>query len=84
METRIWWRDKYVNVDPEKPPKDERQLISFLRYNNAAACFIKTGNAWRKITKQGSILYVSRTLYLLPLKEWLAISLNDNFVANMP
>lgn len=80
--TKIWWRDKYINVDPNNPPKDERQLISFLRYNDAPACFVKTGNSWRKVTKQGSLLNVSRTLYLLPLKEWLEIALNDNFIAN--
>lgn len=80
--TKIWWRDKYINVDPNNPPKDERQLISFLRYNDAPACFVKTGNSWRKVTKQGSLLNVSRALYLLPLKEWLEIALNDNFIAN--
>ena len=82
MQTRIWWRDKYINVNPTRPPKDERQLISFLRYNNAPACFVKTGNAWRKVTKQGSLLYVSRTLYLLSLEEWLETALNDRFTAN--
>ena len=82
MITKIWWRDKYINVNPEQPPKDERQLISFLRYNDAPACFVKTGNAWRKVTKEGSLLYVSRTLYLMSLKEWLQVALDDNFIAN--
>lgn len=82
METKIWWRDKLITVDPDKAPADERQLISFLRYNNAPACFVKTGNAWRKITKEQTLLYVSRTLYLLSLKEWLRIALDDHFIAN--
>ena len=82
MTTKIWWRDRYIKINPDKSPADERQLISFLRYNNAPVCFIKTGNAWRKITKQGSMLYVSRTLYLLTFKEWLKIALDDNFTAN--
>lgn len=79
LATRIWWRDRFITVDPDKPPVDERQLISFLRYNNAPACFVKTGNAWRKVTKECHILYVSRTLYLLSLKEWLRIALDDKF-----
>lgn len=74
MVTRIWWRDRHINVNPDKPPLDERQLISFLRYNNAPACFVKTGNAWRKVTREGSLEFVSRTLYLLSLKKWLEIA----------
>ena len=83
MVTEIVWRDKIVTVDPNKPPQDERQLLGFLAYNNAPKCFVKTGNAWRKITREGSMLYVSRTLYLLSLKEWLEIALNDNFTGNI-
>lgn len=80
METKIWWRDKFINVNPDKAPADERQLISFLRYNNAPACFVKTGNAWRKVTKDGQLIEVSRTLYLLSFKEWLRIALDDCFI----
>ena len=37
-----------------------------------------------KIPHRGrSIKYVTRSLYLLSLKEWLEISLNDNFIANL-
>lgn len=82
MVTRIWWRDKFINIDPSKPPKDERQLISFLRYNNAPACFVKTGNSWRKVTKTGGLLNVCRALYLMSFEEWLEVALNDNFIAN--
>ena len=81
MVTEIVWRGRITTVNPNDPPKDERQLLGFLAYNNAAKCFVKTGNAWRKITKEGSMLYVSRTLYLLSLKEWLDIALDDNFIA---
>ena len=79
METKIWWRDRLITVDPDKAPADERQLISFLRYNNAPACFVKTGNAWYKMTKEGVLQYTSRTLYLLALKDWLKIAKNDKF-----
>ena len=82
VHTRIWWRDHFINVNPDKAPADERQLISFLRYNNAPACFVKTGNAWRKITKEGSILYVTRALYLLSFKDWLRIANDDCFIEN--
>lgn len=83
IKKRIWWRDKFITIDPKKAPADERQLISFLRYNNAPACFVKTGNAWRKVTKEGSLLYVSRTLYLLSFKDWLKIALDDCFIENV-
>lgn len=79
LNTRIWWRNKFINVNTNKAPTDERQLISFLRYNNAPACFVKTGNAWRKVTKEGQLIEVSRTLYLLSFKEWLKIALDDSF-----
>jgi hypothetical protein len=75
----IPWRGRLVKINPDKSPVDERQLIGFLRWNNAPACFVKTDNAWRKITKEGDLLYVSRTLYLLTLKEWLNIALDDKF-----
>lgn len=82
MTTRIYHRNRFINVDPEKPPTDERQLLSFLSYNDAPRCFVKSDNYWRKVTKTGGLLLVSRTLYLLSLKEWLEIALNDNFIAN--
>lgn len=83
METRIFWRGRYTNVNPTLPPKDERQLISFLRYNNARACFVKSDNAWRKVTVDGCLLYVSRTLYTMSLEEWLNVSVDDGFTANV-
>lgn len=79
LNTRIWWRNRFINVNTDKAPTDERQLISFLRYNSAPACFVKTGNAWRKVTKEGQLIEVSRTLYLLSFKEWLKIALDDSF-----
>ena len=82
MVTQIWWRNNIINVNPDKAPADERQLISFLRYNNAPACFVKTGNAWRKVTKDGQLVEVSRTLYLLSFKDWLRIALDDCFIEN--
>ena len=82
MTTKIWWRDHFINVNPDKAPVDERQLISFLRYNNAPACFVKTGNAWRKVTKDGALLNVTRALYLMSFKEWLKIAMDDCFIEN--
>lgn len=82
IETKIWWRNGFVRVNPERPPKDERQLISFLSYNNAPNCFVKTGNAWRKITKEGKLVFVTRALYLLSLEQWLKIANNETFTTN--
>lgn len=82
IETRIWVRDNYRNVNPDKPPRESRELDSFLWYNDAAKCFLKGQGGWYKITRQGSILFVARALYLLTLKEWLEVALNDNFIAN--
>lgn len=83
MTTRIWVRDKYRKVDPDKPPKESRELDSFLFYNDAAKCFMKGQGGWYKISREGSILFVVRALYLLPLKEWCEIAKNDNFIANI-
>lgn len=82
INTRIPWRGKYVKVNPDNPPKDTRQLRGFLLWNNARDCFMKGEGGWYKLTKDGQILFVSRTLYLLSLREWLEIALNDNFIAN--
>lgn len=84
VENKIWYLKRYIKIDINSAPDSERKLLSFLSANNAPKCFVKTGNAWRKVTKEGSILYVSRTLYLLSYKEWLEIALNDNFIANTP
>ena len=83
MVTKIWHRNGYRKVDPNEPPIDSRMLDMFLDYNNAAKCFVKTNNYWFKITKDGRMLRVVRALYLLPLKEWLKIAKDDNFIPNM-
>lgn len=83
MITKIIWRDNFRhNVNPNKPPKDTRELDSFLFFNKAAKCFMKGQGGWYKITKQGTLLFVTRTLYLLTLKEWYDIAVNDSFIAN--
>jgi hypothetical protein len=80
--TKIWWRGRYHNVKPDQPPKDTRQLDSFLVYNDAAKCFVKIEGGWYKLTRDGRLLFVSRVLYLLSLAEWLLIAKDDNFIAN--
>lgn len=82
MITRIWWRDKWCNAKPERPPHDTRQLRSFLLYNNTADCFMKGEGGWYKITKEGTILFVIRALYLMSLEEFYLVAVNDNFIAN--
>ena len=82
METTIPWRGKLVTVNEKKPPKDTRQLRGFLLWNKARDCFMKGEGGWYRIGIDGQILFVSRTLYLLSLEEWLEIALNDNFIAN--
>lgn len=83
LETRIPYRGKLVNVNPEKPPVDTRQLRGFLLWNGARDCFMKGQGGWYRVGTDGQILFVSRVLYLLSLKEWLEIALNDNFIANI-
>lgn len=76
------YRGKLVRVDPDKAPIDTRQLRGFLLWNGARDCFMKGEGGWYRIGIDGQILFVSRTLYLLSLKEWLNIALKDNFIAN--
>lgn len=82
MITKVPYRGKLINVKPDNPPKDTRQLRGFLLWNNARDCFMKGQGGWYRIGIDGQILFVSRTLYLLSLKEWLSIALNDDFIAN--
>jgi len=82
MQVTIWHRNMRRHVDPSKPPSDTRMLDGFLFWNNAAKCFVRAQGGWYKITRDCKLLYVTRTLYLLSLKEWLEIAKNDNFIAN--
>lgn len=82
IETEIPWRGKIKNVKIEKPPADTRQLRGFLLWNKARDCFMKGEGGWYKLGTDGSIKFVSKTLYLLSLKEWLEIALNDDFIEN--
>lgn len=82
--TRIMYRDNFRHkVNPKKPPKETRELDSFLFFNDAAKCFMKGQGGWYKFTREGSLLFVVRALYLLSLEEWLKIALDDNFTANI-
>lgn len=79
----IWWRGRTITISPDKPPVDTRQLDGFLYWNGAPKCFLKGEGGWYKLTKEGTLLYVVRTLYLLSFREWLEIAMNDNFTANI-
>lgn len=83
IETRIWVRNNYRNVDPDRAPSSTRELDSFLWYNNAPKCFLKGQGGWYKITKDNRLLFVNRVLYTMSFKEWLDVALNDNFIANI-
>ena len=81
--TRIFYRDRFRNIKLDKSPKDTRELISFLSYNNAPLCFVKGVGGWYKISKNNSFLFVCRTLYLMSFQEWLKVAKDDNFTANI-
>ena len=81
--TKIWWRDRYREVDPEKPPVETRQLDSFLIHNEAPKCFMRGQGGWYKLTREGELHFVVRALYLMALKDWLSIAKNDYFTANL-
>jgi len=69
--TKIYVNNGYRNVNPEHSPVSNRVLRSFLIYNNAPDCFVKTSNKWYKMSKNGRLTFVCRTLNDLSLKEWL-------------
>jgi len=77
MTTRIYVKNSWRNIDPNKPPASSRELDSFLFYNNAPKCFVKTNGYWFKVRQDGVMEKVSRVLYTLPLKDWLKIA-NEN------
>ena len=79
METRIYVKNGWRNVNPTKPPASSRELDSFLLYNNAPKCFVKTNNYWFKLKPNGKMSKVSRVLYTLPLQDWIKIAMNKNY-----
>ena len=82
VETKIMVRGSYRTIKPSEPPRESRELDSFLYSNNAPKCFLKGQGGWYKITRESTLLFVSRTLYLLPLIDWLSIAKDDYFIAN--
>ena len=54
-------------------------LDSFLSYNEAPKCFLKTNGWWFKLRSDGVMQKVTRALYLLPLSEWLSIAKDDRY-----
>ena len=84
MITQIYYRNGYRNVNPSNPPKDQRELYSFLRYNNAPTCIIKASGGYYRMSKTGTLKYICRTLYNLSLAEFLTIAKNDNYIPNIP
>lgn len=78
MITKIFHRDRFKNVDPDKAPKDARELDSFLIYNGANKVFIRLVGGWYKVQRNRKFIFISRTLYLLSLKEWLEIALKED------
>lgn len=83
MITKIFVRDKFRTVKPEHYPKEIRELDSFLVYNKSDKNIIKAQGGYYRVSRQGGLAFIVRALYLLSFKEWLEISLNDNFIANI-
>lgn len=75
--------DSWRNLNPEIPPKSHNELNCFLVWNNAPMCFFKAQGYWYKLCKDGIPKLVARTLYLLSLKEWLNIALNEKFIGDI-
>jgi hypothetical protein len=83
METRIWVRNGYKEINPELAPTASRELDSFLWTNNAPKCFLRGQGGWYKITKENRVLFVNRVLYTMSYQEWLKIAIDDKFTANI-
>jgi len=80
IQTKIWHRGRFKQVDPLKPPTDSKMLDMFLEYNGAPKCFLKTNGYWFKLARDGRLLKVSRVLYTLPMKNWLEIAKDEHFI----
>jgi len=80
--TSIILNGRKHNVKPDEPPLNSKELNSFCYHNDAPVCFFKSDGGWYKVIDNNA-MYVIRTLYLLTLREWLEIALNDNFVCNI-
>lgn len=80
--TRIFHRDKFKEIDPDKAPSDLQELDGFLSANKAPKCFAKSVGGWYKM-QHGRMLYVNRVLYTMSFKDWLEVALNKNFTSNI-
>ena len=82
LTTKIFVRERYIYINPDIAPKEFRELDSFLFYNSAPKNILRAQGGYYRLTKQNSLLFVARKLDLLSFKEWLEVSLNDNFISN--
>jgi hypothetical protein len=82
MVTRIFYRNNFRTIRPNKVPRDTKELNAMLLYNKAPLNLVKSADGWYRVARDQSFHFVARTLYLLTFKEWLEVALNDNFVAN--
>lgn len=83
MKSKIVYNGKFLNVNPLRSPKDSQQLDNFLRTNNGNRCFVRMHGNWFKVTREGKFIRVAKTLGHLTFQEWLEISIDDNFKANI-
>ena len=84
MNTEIIYRGSFHHkVNPDNPPKETRELDSFLYFNGAVKCFLKGQGGWYKLMKNGGLYFVTKRLSDLPLKEWLKVALDDTFTPNI-
>lgn len=80
---KVWIRGITRYLDPNQPPKEVRELDMFTYQTVGIKCFAKFQGGWYKVDREGKIHFVTRALYLLTLKEWAEIAVNDEFIANI-
>lgn len=75
MITKITYKGNWRNINPDNPPKDMRELESFLIFNSSTRNIVKASQGYYKV-QNGRFIFLCKYLYQLSLKEFLEKSLN--------
>lgn len=70
-DNHIYYRGRYINVNPELPPKDIRMLESFIKYNQGYLSIVRQNGGYYVIQKDGKLRFIARALYELSLNSFL-------------
>lgn len=73
MNTNIWINGRFTDIDPKQAVKTTRNITSFCVSNNLRDCLFKSQGGWYKLERDGIMVFVTRTLYLISFEDLYSI-----------